>query len=75
MSFWMELMCDVRKDGIDPANILRNRCYTHNNDNVTGHAMNTKVSVLAYRGILEHNAVRQGWTKINGNWVCPGCKD
>lgn len=71
----MELMCDVRKDGTDPDDILRNRCHSNSGDNVPTHAGNTLADVAHNARQLERTALRRGWKKTKGQWACPGCKE
>ena len=81
MSFWVELMCDVRQEGADPKNPLRHHCVTHAGDSpglLT--ASPTDRSLIATKRQLEHEARRRGWRRFRGRddlikWACPGCKD
>lgn len=71
MSVWIELMCDVRKDGT-AADGLSCLCWTNRNQNVMGRAKDA-TRVPAVIRILERQAVAQGWVKVRGQWTCPGC--
>lgn len=75
MGMWMEIHCDVRKDGQDPRDITISRCYSNRGDTEMGMAHNTKASVEANRKILEKSAIKRGWKKTKGDWACPGCKE
>jgi len=76
MSIWLEIHCDIRKDGINHKDILFHRCYSHRNDNVM--AMSGNNSITSVRNVLkflEQEAIDQGWVKVGSKWACPGCKD
>lgn len=70
MGYWVEVHCDVRKDGQSRTNILRMRCYSYMNDNPA-----MMLSRLSGGGkLLANVAKKQGWVRRKGQWVCPGCQ-
>lgn len=64
MGLYVEMMCDARKQGHKPGNILVHLCISDRNDNPQG----------CTAGEARAEARRQGWKVGPGNAaICPGC--
>jgi hypothetical protein len=64
VSAYVEIHCDVRKEGRDPKEPASAFCWTHRNDNPQGGSI----------GAAKLEARRQGWKLTAGNRaVCPNC--
>lgn len=71
MSIWIEIHCDVRKDGGN----LDARCYSNRGENIGGLVDNTNASVLSAVAYLTMVAKKDGWVRTREGWCCPGCKE
>jgi hypothetical protein len=69
MSYWVEVHCDVRKDGQHPTNPCRPRCRTHENENPA-----LMVPNLEQVSLVRQRALDRGWVRRGRRWVCPGCQ-
>lgn len=85
MSVWIELRCeescedhaeelviDRSPKGIGSRNT--SRCWSHDNNGcglMSGSS--NQADVLSTYKEVAQSALRCGWEKINGNWVCPHC--
>jgi len=65
MSLYVEVHCDVMKEGHDPDYILLARCWSHRGDNPQGGSQSS-----AYAA-----ARRSGWLISTRRAICPGCQD
>lgn len=66
MALYVEIHCDVMKEGRDPRDILKALCWSHSNNNPQGHSAAS----------TRKQAKREGWKVGPGNYaVCPGCQD
>ena len=68
MSYWVELHCDVKANGLNAYN--EPGCFTHRNENI-----GALVNNLGAAGImLKDIAIQRKWQKIKRGWACPYCK-
>lgn len=66
MAYWLEIHCDVLKEGRNPNDPTRPLCRSHENENFSGW-------VRSING-LDSQAKRQGWKRFpDGKWSCPAC--
>lgn len=72
MSVWMEIMCDVRKDGANKS-LIHARCHSHRGDSPGALAENSQAAVRATLRQLSKHAKANGWINNRGGWCCPGC--
>jgi hypothetical protein len=65
MAFWIELRCDVRRDG----------CYSNQNNGPTKLAGSTRQAVKAAISQVEQDALLQMWRHHHLlGWACPSCR-
>ncbi|UTC28089.1 hypothetical protein GURKE_00570 [Brevundimonas phage vB_BpoS-Gurke] len=62
MSLYVEVMCDRRTPS--PEDVFGFVCWSDRNDNPRGGSIKT----------ARDEAKRQGWKRIDGEDVCPGCQ-
>jgi hypothetical protein len=78
MSVWIELRCEdsaeyharpVRLPGGE-----RSECWSHDNcgSGDMASAVSQKSVLETYKYVVK-DALKFGWKKINGEWVCPHC--
>ena len=81
MSVWIELRCeDSAEDHSGPVRIETDdgnyvsECWSHDKSGCgdIASAKNQKSVIGTYQYVI-HEAKKQGWKKINGEWVCPHC--
>lgn len=70
MSIWLEIHCDVRKDGMDDP--LTITCHTARGDNPGAMAKDIS-SARTVLVAIEREAMAAGWVRSRGKWGCPGC--
>lgn len=83
MSVWVELRCEEsceeyaqelytgeKINGVS----CTSQCYSHHNDGCgeMSASASQKSVIENYKDICDH-ALKAGWKRINGNWVCPHC--
>lgn len=73
MAFWMELHCDLRREGYLPGT-FNERCLTLSNSHpgvlVDSHAAGVRTG----QRLLAQEAKARGWKRTRQGWACPGCQ-
>ena len=72
MGYWIEILCDVRKDGMN--NRYEPTCYSHRNANPGTTTGSTKTEHDDGVRQLAADAKRAGWRKTRAGWCCPACR-
>lgn len=78
MSVWIELRCeDSAEDHSAPVRLPGGKwseCWSHGN-----HGCGDMASAASQKSVLEtykdvvKDALKSGWKKVDGEWVCPHC--
>ena len=72
MSYWLEILCDVRTSGQNRS--YEAHCYSDRNANPGTLSGNTTAERQAATRHLNAEAREQGWRKTGRGWTCPGCQ-
>lgn len=81
MTYWIEVHCDVRREGMKPQpmpgggdGMLEHACHTLRGDNPGAMVQYGNAAPLR---AAKAAALRAGWCRRNGRkpvWICPGCQ-
>lgn len=72
MSFWIELHCDLLRDGRDARKPTMLGCHTQRNDS-HGSKARTKEGANIVMTELQRSALKAGWKRTTHGWACPHC--
>lgn len=78
MSVWIELRCeDSAENHANPVRLTGgewSECWSHDNNGCgdMASAVSQKSVLGTYKYVVKE-ALKSGWKKIDGEWVCPHC--
>ena len=77
MSVWIEFRCSMAHepcaDEVRTSSGDVERCFSHDNSGAMDMANANQKSIIETYKFLAKISERDGWKKINGEWVCPHC--
>lgn len=72
MSVWIELHCQDAQEGhAEPKE--GSECWTHRDKGLGEYSAHGLQEVVNTYKRIWHNAIKAGWRKVDGEWVCPHC--
>ena len=75
MGIWMEIRCENRNEpsaNMVPPN-FSSHCWSRDNSGPMDEALDTQAGVISTLKLLEAEAKKAGWKKIQKGWICPYC--
>lgn len=72
MGYWIELMCDLARSGIDPKQPTLHGCHTARGDS-PGQRVWTQGGANVAMTSLRRDALNNGWKMTKKGLACPFC--